>query len=665
MGEPYCTTVGAFSGTDAHARLGVLVSNVAQSGISSQRREQIEAWQDSFPIIESMARTLGEMDATTKTWTLILEYEIPRRACRPDLILLARDVIFVIEFKVGADAFHAADRWQARDYGLDLRDFHRESRGRMIVSILVATNAPGSRPISLGPVADSVPPVQCVNPATLAERIARMFEATSDPLRARIEMTEWLTSAYRPTPTIVEAAQTLFRGNRVADITHGFATNLTDTTQALVRAISDARTTSSRTICFVTGIPGAGKTLTGLNAAHDPTLRTNEEAIATFLSGNGPLISVIHESLVRDAMKRGVRRQDAKHSVSAFIHDVHRFMREHGIEKPTEPPPEHVIIFDEAQRAWDTKQMQKKRKLARSEADLILEIMGRAEGWATVIALVGGGQEINDGEAGLEEWGRALQRTTRTWNVVASPEVLRGGQSVAGHRLFSSELTGNLHVLEHAALHLSSNVRSARAQWLGGWVNSLLDHDQAGSPPGIMDGDFPVVVTRDLETAKLWVRSMADPMERFGLVASSGGLRLRASGIEVSSGFRSGYPYHAWFLDDPSGVLSSNRFEVAATEFECQGLELDWTLVCWGGDLLIDDKERMWRQRAFRGAKWTAVRSAVKRQFISNKYRVLLTRARRGMAIWVPRGDASDTTRDPQGFDATAQRLVDAGVETI
>ena len=214
-------------------------------------------------------------------------------------------------------------------------------------------------------------------------------------------------------------------------------------------------------------------------------------------------------------------------------------------------------------------------------------------------------------------------------------------------------------------MHLNSNVRSARAQWLGGWVNRLLNCEPTAIPLGAMDGDFPVMLTRDLEAAKQWVHSMADPNERFGLVASSGALRLRAEGIEVSSGFRLGYPYPAWFLDDTSNVLSSNRFEVAATEFECQGLELDWTLVCWGGDFLIDDSNRAWRHRFFRGSKWAEVNDATRQQFVANKYRVLLTRARRGMAIWIPPGDKFDKTRDPKSLDATARFLMDAGVPII
>jgi len=381
----------------------------------------------------------------------------------------------------------------------------------------------------------------------MAQRIAQCFTMFSVPSAQPIIAEDWIRSPYRPTPTIIEAARTLYRAHSVADINHGFATNLTDTTRALIDSIASARANQTRTICFVTGIPGAGKTLTGLNAANDPQLRPGGETAATFLSGNGPLISIIHESLVRDSIERGATRGEATQQVSTFIHDVHRFLRLHGIERPTESPPENVVIFDEAQRAWNAKRMLQKRDVNRSEADLILDIMERADQWATVIALVGGGQEINDGEAGLEAWGRAIVGRPVSWHVVVSPEVILGGPSVAGHRLFKDGRPANLSVQECSDLHLRSNVRSARAQWLGQWVNQLLAGD-AGNAGLAADGEFPVVLTRDLATAKDWAVDMADPNERFGLLASSGAMRLRADGIEVSAGFRSGFPYERWFL---------------------------------------------------------------------------------------------------------------------
>ena len=327
MGAAYASTIEEFSSTDAYQKLGKLVASVADSGISSQRREQIDAWKQSIQLISELADSLKRQLPESASWHLILEYEIPRRARRPDLIILARDLIFTIEFKMGAVQFHSADRWQARDYALSLRDFHSESKAKKIMPMLVATDATClPMPDQIGECVQ-ISPVQCVNRFSLLNRIVEIYLKLSDRSGSTINIQNWINSPYRPTPTIVEAAQRLFRDNHVVEISHSFATNSTDTTQTLVRAIEEARDQRIRTICFVTGIPGAGKTLAGLNAAHDPALRADGRATATFLSGNGPLISVIHESLVRDSMSRGSSRQDAEHRVSAFIHDVHRFMR--------------------------------------------------------------------------------------------------------------------------------------------------------------------------------------------------------------------------------------------------------------------------------------------------------------------------------------------------
>jgi hypothetical protein len=529
MGAAYVTRLGGYSLANADAVLGKLVLSVADSGISTQRREQIHAWTETLQLIDKIVISLKNQLPDAADWFIIFEYEIPRRARRPDIIILARDLIFVIEFKIGGDTFHSADRWQVRDYALNLHDFHGESKDRTIIPVLVASRATESSFGNYIPDSTRISPVQCFDMYSISSRIEQIYTELSDATAPAIDAKTWINSPYRPTPTIVEAAQLLFRNNQVAEISHSFATNLTKTTQALVNAIADARDSGGRTICFVTGIPGAGKTLAGLNAAHDPTIQADGRSAATFLSGNGPLIAVIHESLVRDAMLEGMRRQDAEHRVSAFIHDGHRFMQEHGINKPTEPPPEHIVIFDEAQRAWDAAQMKKKRDLNKSEADLIFDIMERAPSWAVVIALVGGGQEINAGEAGLEEWGRALQRRSVLWNVMASPETLVGGDATAGHRLFHDNIPANVAFQPVDDLHLASNVRSARAQWLGSWVNKLLAADQSNDPVPKLNADFPFVITRSLEAAKKWARQFADPKDRIGLLASSGGLRLRPS----------------------------------------------------------------------------------------------------------------------------------------
>ena len=435
----------------------------------------------------------------------------------------------------------------------------------------------------------------------------------------------------------------------------------------LVDEIVAARQNRHRTICFVTGVPGAGKTLTGLDVVHDPELRQSKSLSGIFLSGNGPLVKVIRGALVQSQTAKGLSKRDAEREVSTFIQNVHVFLREY-VENSNAPPPENVVVFDEAQRAWDDAQMMRKRKIKASEAQLLIDVMERLDDWAVIIALVGGGQEIFDGEAGLEEWGRALAKRKVAWRVVASPEVLTGGASVAGHRLFESSTPDNVDPVENEQAHLHVVVRSHRAQLWAEWINEFLklDHDDALTkmPDSI---EFPCYMTRDLARAKAWLRMQHTntPEERIGLVATSQDLRLRADGLERSSAFRLNYAFDHWFLADDRDIRTSNMLEVAASEFECQGLELDWVGLCWGGDLLPNSEGSEWEYRKFRGAGWQFTKKEVERRYTLNRYRVLLTRARKGLVIWVPPGDPRDPTRKPEGFDRVFEALQKAGIPLL
>lgn len=624
----------------------------------------IRSWQETVRLLRLEIERVFQVEPAARGWAVLLEFRIPRRGRRPDVILIAHNIIFIVECKIGARSFDAGGVWQVRRYSLDLRDFHQASAkdtGRHLVPILWATGCDRESRETGG--------VTLVGRTGLAASLLKTYKRLSDPSSKAIDAEEWERAAYRPTPSIIEAASTLYANHNVADISHSFATNLSTTTEVLVDVVNESRTNGNHAICFVTGIPGAGKTLTGLSAVHDPSIRYGDSPAAIFLSGNGPLVKIVREALTRDEVSRGARRQVAAHRVSTFIDNVHRFLVEYGLDDDTtDSSYEQVVVFDEAQRAWDASQVYRKHKVQKSEPEMILEIMERKPDWAVVIALVGGGQEINSGEAGLEEWGRALNARTTNWSVFASPEVLNNGVSVAGHQLFPEPPRSHLEVVEYEALNLTVNTRSHRAQRLGGWVNAIVrDGSLIGQTSQAESIDiFPITLTRHIETARAWLRDRADPMERFGLLASSGALRLRPYGIEVSSGFRKGYPFTHWFLNPRDDVLSSHQLEVAATEFECQGLELDWACVCWGGDFTIDAKRpSAWQFRAFKGSRWCAIRKAKTQEFIRNKYRVLLTRARQGMIIWVPDGDASDETRDSSAFDAVAKRLIDAGVENI
>jgi Uncharacterized conserved protein (DUF2075) len=673
MKAAFRCALGDFSKTSASEKLGALSAAAGESGFATQHLQQVSAWVAELEILAGCVERLAALNPGTRNWTLLLEYGIPRREKRPDVVLLADDLVFVIEFKIGAMTFESGDQWQVLSYALDLRDFHAESAGRSIVPVLVATGEISNSldaaefcrqaPVSVLPVQK----LQTDDGISLANALFSAYETLHQHDATPIDGAAWEASRYRPSPNIIEAAETLFAGHSVAEISHSFALNLRTTSQTLVRSIETAQSGKLRTICFVTGIPGAGKTLAGLNTVHDPSIRRNDRPPAVFLSGNGPLVKIVREAITRNRVLAGADRRSAQQAVSAFIANVHTFLKLYGIERPDQAPHENAIVFDEAQRAWDSRAVFKAHKVAKSEPDLLLEIMERAPDWCVVIALVGGGQEIHRGEGGLAEWGNALNRSKTPWLVMASGEVIRGGSSVAGHKLFSGEIGGHLTLTEAPELHLDVGVRSPRANWLGNWVNSLLRGGTNLSMPSsaVPTREFPVLLTRDLRQAKDWLRQHADGAQRYGLLASSGALRLRPHGIEVSTDFRRGYRYADWFLAEPKDCRSSVWLEVAATEFECQGLELEWTCVCWGGDLSYSRKANKWVPRRFRGSSWQTVGVAAEQQFILNKYRVLLTRARRGMVIWVPQGDPNDPTRNPEELDAVAEVLERAGLPTL
>jgi hypothetical protein len=296
---------------------------------------------------------------------------------------------------------------------------------------------------------------------------------------------------------------------------------------------------------------------------------------------------------------------------------------------------------------------------------MLLKIMERHEDWAVVIALVGGGQEINDGEAGLEEWGRALTSSTRgrTWHVYASPEVIEGGPSTAGHRLFDAAApeTG---IETDATLHLRTSNRSLRAEQLATWVNFVLEGDAQAAAALEINKRFPIFLSRDLDETRATLQQHSKGLDRRGLVGSSGAARLRAEGLEPNSTFHADYPWEHWYLADEADVRSSYRCEVFATEFEIQGLELDWIGLCWGGDFIWDDRKGWLLRKLQLGSpsKWNAIKNPEKRIYRRNAYRVLLTRARKGMVIFVPQGDPNDPTMVPDEFDATANYLIQCGI---
>jgi hypothetical protein len=383
------------------------------------------------------------------------------------------------------------------------------------------------------------------------------------------------------------------------------------------------------------------------------------------MSGNGPLVKVLQHLFTQESMRKGSRVVQAKTEARTLIENVHVFARYHT-DQNLGPPSNHAIIFDEAQRAWNRAQHKKKFNRDYSEPEMLLKIMERHEDWSVVVALVGGGQEINDGEAGLEEWGRALIGCAKEWVIFASPEVLEGGPSTAGHRLFDDRMKQK-EVQTCATLHLRTSNRSLRAENLATWVNRVLDGDSEGAASLRIGDKFPILLSRDLDETRVKLRQQGIGVNRYGLVGSSSAARLRSEGLEPSSTFHADYPWEHWYLGERTDVRSSYQCEVFATEFEIQGLELDWIGLCWGGDMIWSTSEG-WQLRAMRPSeqsRWSRIKKTERQIYRRNAYRVLLTRARMGMVVFVPSGDANDPTNSPDEFDATAEFLIRCGVTPL
>lgn len=596
---------------------------------------------------------------------IAFEYSIPRMGSRVDVVYLAQGIIFLLEFKVGAKQYDRNAILQVTDYALDLKNFHKESHDRPIVPILIATNAP-ARPLTWLEMKEGIFEVLCCNKRNLSQAIdlALSHNAAKD-----FPATEWMNSVYTPTPTIIEAAQTLYRRHGVLDISRrdASAINLKETTEAINRIIEHSKRHHRKSICFVTGVPGAGKTLAGLNIANERH-RFDESEHAVFLSGNQPLVQVLQEALACDEYERQqktnkITKKDALRNAKAFIQMIYHF-RDDALAS-TLAPLEKVTIFDEAQRAWTEKQlthfMSQKRgrdNFSMSEPAFLIDTMDRHEDWAVIVCLVGGGQEIHTGEAGLPEWFRALQSRYSDWDIYLSSKIT-DSEYVRDHTINS--LLGDLPYVFEDDLHLSVSLRSFRSENVARFVKALLDVDVAlaGSLYRATHRDYPILMTRDLCTAKEWVRGVARGTERYGMTASSGAMRLRADGIWIENKINA----VNWFLNGSDDVRSSYYLEETATEFEIQGLELDWSIVCWDADLRFMDGRFQYHR--FRGTKWQMIHKEDDRLYLKNTYRVLLTRARQGFIIYIPRGEKRDPTRSPVLYEGIYRYLQDIGVQEI
>lgn len=594
------------------------------------------------------------------------EFSVPRIGKRIDVVLVLDGAVFVIEFKVGENAFQRSAVEQAWDYALDLKNFHETSHNVLIAPVLVATAA-NSQPVALqfSLRNDKVLTPILIAPMQLGLALERVLAlGREDPSLS----SSWHEGRYCPTPTIIEAARALYAGHSVEEISArgADAKNLAETSDAVVALVHKAHREQRKIVCFVTGVPGAGKTLVGLNISN--TRLADAEGKAVYLSGNGPLVKVLQEALATDRFEslRGtdqvITKGDARRAVTSFIQNVHHF-RDAYIDDLT-APHNHISIFDEAQRAWDLvetarfmKEKKGKANFAMSEPEFLISCMDR-HAWAVIVCLVGGGQEINRGEAGISGWINALVEKFPHWSVSVSPE-LTDSEYGAGEALVRLRERGDFD--EDRTLHLSTSMRSFRASGLSGLVKNMLDLDLENASRLLQEigHQYPIVLTRSVNTAKEWVRRQARGSERFGMMVSSQAQRLKPLAIDVRVATN---PVH-WFLKGKDDVRSSFYLEDVATEFDVQGLELDWSCVVWDGDFRYS--KHGWVHSSFRGNRWERISKPERRAFQKNAYRVLLTRARQGMAIVVPEGNASDKTRLPEFYDDTYAYLVALGLRQI
>ncbi len=649
-----------------------------------------EAWNSEINLLQSVLVPWKDEDAE-----IIFEYDIPRLGKRIDAVLLLRGIIFCLEFKVGQKDALQSDVEQVMDYALDLKNFHRYSHDRIIVPILIPTKHRSSSNSFIPSVYDD----SIFNPLiTGANGLQNLINGVLQHARANTPGTikDWIISPYTPTPTIIEAARSLYENHSVEDITRHEADKITtDATIAyILDIINRSKKNGEKSICFVTGVPGAGKTLVGLDVAvkqsyqEDGTFNVDDGAV--YLSGNGPLVAVLTEALARDNYKKSKNKgedkklSDSRREVSKFIQIIHRYrdsmlakIKNPVVDGKLEIDPlkavrlqqsgygevEHVAIFDEAQRAWTHKRIAdylkrggtygNKLKVANfpmSEAAFLIWSLDQREDWATIVCLIGGGQEINTGEAGISEWIEAINNRFQHWRVYISDKLT---ESEYAEGKVTELLKHNSKVEYSDRLHLGVSLRSFRAERLSAFVHSLLSFnpDTEELYKNVISHRYPIVLTRSMDKARSWLRQQARGTQQTGVLISKVSARFKPLAVHVLP--QSEDNAVRWFLEDKTDVRSSNYLEEAATEIQVQGLEVDYACILWDADMRYDNGK--WSFWKFNGkTQWIPEKNIETQKYMLNAYRVLLTRARQGLVICVPEGNSNKTH---EGFPEDSTRL--------
>jgi len=702
----YSDVFGNFLRKDSESIFGELVDNYHGEIIGTTK----EAWKGEIALLKKVLVPWSNENAQ-----IIFEYNIPRLGKRIDVVLLLQGLIFCLEFKVGQKVALQADVEQVMDYALDLKNFHLFSHDKKIIPILIPTQHQSSTTEFKPSVYDD----GIYNPLItgeegLQELIEKVLEHAG--VSSQDENTEnWLISPYSPTPTIIEAARTLYENHSVEDITRHEADKVStdQTIDYILNVIENSKNNREKSICFVTGVPGAGKTLVGLDIAVKQTYKDgvkDKENGAVYLSGNGPLVAVLKEALARDnwrkCKEKGEKKKlsDSQREVGEFIQVIHNYRDnmlakiknpvENGIVeidptkavKPDEETGfgevEHVAIFDEAQRSWTQKRIAdylkrggtygnklKVPNFPMSEAEFLIWSLDQREDWATIICLVGGGQEINTGEAGIAEWIEALNNKFKKWKVYISDK-LTEPEYAEGQ--VTEKLKGNPNVNFSDKLHLAVSLRSFRAETLSNFIHSLLSFNANAADlyQEIKTKKYPILLTRDMDKARQWLREHARGNEHTGILVTKVAARFKPLAVNVLAQGDENAIH--WFLEDKTDIRSSNYLEDAATEIQVQGLELDYACVLWDADMRCENG--VWTYHKFNGKdKWNPENNDENKKYMLNAYRVLLTRARQGLVICVPEGNSNktpegfpeDPTRLPEFYDGTYKYLKSLGLDEI
>lgn len=702
------SSIDEFVNMDKEYVFGVLCDRYHGDALTTTR----DAWKSEVEIMQGVLHSWKNTKGQ-----IVFEYDIPRLGKRIDVVLLIKGIVFCLEFKVGKADILESDIDQVLDYALDLKNFHKFSQHQLIVPILIATGYNDNSSLIQKSVYDD----RVVNPLiTGADGIDSLIRdvLTEYPDETPIDE-NWIISPYSPTPTIIEAAKALYESHSVENITRHEADKVTTdrTISYVMDVIRSSKMNGEKSICFVTGVPGAGKTLVGLDVAVKQTYQGKDNPIedegAVYLSGNGPLVAVLNEALARDNVENIKNRNetkkltDARREVGKFIQIIHRY-RDNMLNKIKNPVEngileidpekavkmeaagygevEHVAIFDEAQRSWTHKRLAdylkrggtygNKLKVPNfpvSEAAFLIWSLDQREDWATIVCLVGGGQEINTGEAGISEWIRALNDIFKHWKVYISPKLT---EAEYAEGKVNELLKENKNVTYSEDLHLGVSLRSYRAEKLSAFVHSLLSIDgNAASIYSQIKEKYPIVLTRDMEKARRWLHDKVRGTERTGVLITKESARYKPLGIHVlQSGDKDAVH---WFLNDKTDTRSSNYLEDAATEIQVQGLELDYTCILWDADMRYENGK--WGFYRFsNNSEWKELIPNTENKqdtmkYMLNAYRVLLTRARAGMIICVPKGNPNKTingfwedgTRRPEYYNGTYQYLKSLGLEEV